>query len=90
MFQRSSEHAKVVAWSNSSFAYGKDPAVWRIDCDGRTIKYCQYGELNEFGWEIDHAVPIAVGGTDDGSNLRARHWRGNRSAGGYLGNALSR
>jgi hypothetical protein len=51
--------------------------------------WVEYGLLSEHVWEIDHIVELALGGADDLANLRARHWRNNRSAGGYLGNALA-
>jgi hypothetical protein len=60
----------------------------RIDCDGRRISWSEYGKLSARGWEIDHITPTAQGGTDDLGNLRARHWQGNRSAGGLLGSFI--
>jgi len=59
-----------------------------MDCDGRVMCWSEYGLKSSFGWEIDHAIPTRLGGPDIVSNLRARHWQGNRSAGGILGNAL--
>lgn len=60
----------------------------RVDCDGRFIKWSEYGKLSEFGWEIDHIHATILGGPDTPDNTRARHWRGNRSAGGILGGLL--
>ncbi len=84
------EIRKRAAWNNATPTQNTDI---RIDCDGRKIRWHEYGQLSEFGWEIDHIVPLAVGfglpGIDTLSNLRARHWRGNRSAGARMGNTLA-
>ncbi|MDR0832671.1 MAG: HNH endonuclease [Candidatus Symbiothrix sp.] len=38
-----------------------------------------YGEQEDYGWEIDHALPESKGGTDHTENLRAMHWENNQS-----------
>ena len=60
----------------------------RIDCDGRIIRWDEYGQDTAFGWHVDHITPVALGGTDEVRNLRARHYLGNCRAGGLLGNAM--
>ena len=77
---------KLAAWKNAT-AVPNRPSL-RRDCDGRLISWSAYGHLSTYGWEIDHIVPVALGGSDALSNLRARHWRGNRSAGGSLAKTL--
>ena len=59
----------------------------RIDCDGRRIRWSEYGErASQFGWEVDHfPVPQCDNGPDELWNLRARHCTGNAMAGGLLG-----
>ncbi len=61
---------------------------WATDCDRRLIKRSDYGKETPYAWEKDHIVPKALGGSDDLSNLRPRHRKGNARAGGILGNAL--
>lgn len=79
--QMEDERRKNVAWNNARpVANSSD----RIDCDERTIRWAEYGKTTAYGWEIDHATPTALGGSDVYGNLRARHWHGNRSAGGLL------
>src|SRR5262245_48999343 len=75
------QQQKAAAWSNAT-----PTAHWsvKIDCDGRIIRWEEYGMLSEAGWQIDHIVPRASGGTDAFFNLRARHWLGNSTAGDHL------
>jgi hypothetical protein len=80
---------KEAAWNNVPGAAGLNPAVEKIDCDCRHIRWAEYGKLSTYGWEIDHAQERALGGSDDFSNLRARHWYGNRQAGGILAAEMS-
>lgn len=79
------EERKFAAWSNAIPT--SDPNV-RIDCDGRAIAWGEYGKNSKNGWHIDHANPLALGGLETSSNLRARHWYGNCSAGGLLSSLL--
>jgi hypothetical protein len=46
----------------------------KIDCDGWIIFWSEYGKHSAFGWQVEHIVPRALGGSDEMSNLRARHW----------------
>src|SRR5882724_2247769 len=80
--QTEDERRKMTAWN---CAEPLEDSPDRIDCDGRVIRWADYGKTTAYGWEIDHAIPTAVGGLDVYGNLRARHWLGNRSAGGLLG-----
>ncbi|MCB9047275.1 MAG: HNH endonuclease [Chitinophagales bacterium] len=36
---------------------------------------------SEYGWEIDHIIPVAAGGTDNIHNLQALHWKVNEEKG---------
>lgn len=60
----------------------------RVDCDGRVIRWDEYGQETACGWHVDHVTPVALGGSDELQNLRARHYLGNCGAGGLLGNAM--
>jgi len=86
----SDETRKHAAWEKAtpypSFGFSNR----RIDCDGRIMDWAEHGKYTEHGWHIDHTVPLALGGSDELYNLRARHWRGNCGDGGLLGSALSK
>lgn len=81
----SGEARKRIAWANTADALVPG---YKIDCDNQLIRWDEYGQNTAFGWHIDHALPLALGGGSAPANLRARHWRSNCSAGGLLGSFL--
>ncbi len=51
----------------------------RVDAWGWTIVRQDYGNTqSRYGWEIDHVLPVEMGGGDELSNLQALHWENNR------------
>ena len=66
-------------WQNAKTVDNYDPSKYRQDVCGAWIAWDSYGKEAKFGWEIDHALPVAKGGTDHTNNLRALHWQNNRS-----------
>lgn len=79
------EQRKWAAWQRATPIIGYDANIWRRDDYGWTIRWSDHGDRqSEFGWEIDHVVPLSRGGADTFSNLRALHWRNNASRGGAL------
>lgn len=54
-------------------------AILRVDAWGWTIVRQDYGNArSRYGWEIDHVIPVAQGGTDDLTNLQPLQWENNR------------
>lgn len=73
-----SESRVLAVWRKGRQVLGADQALWRLDVYGNWILFAQYGNRNsEYGWEIDHIWPDALGGPDELWNLRPLHWRTN-------------
>jgi hypothetical protein len=87
----SDEFEKYIVWLKGHEIPNYDASVWRRDDNGDAIRYADYGDRNSpYGWEIDHVVASALGGSDLISNKRPLHHRANASDGGLLGNVLAR
>lgn len=63
-------------WNKAMEMEGLDPNLFRKDACGAVMARSQYGMRDSnFGWEIDHVYPIAMGGDDNLENLRAMQWQ---------------
>jgi len=70
----------------SELVYPSDAA---LDEHGSVVCRSKYGKHDsEYGWEVDHRHPQALGGNHNFLNLRALSCSMNRGLGGLLGNAL--
>lgn len=80
---------KALVWNNAEIVLGYDSSDVRRDELGNYIRYSDYGNrASAYGWEIDHRTPLALGGRDVDSNLRALSSRANATLGGLLARAL--
>ena len=76
------EKTKRKIWDKGRKVEGFSEEIIRKDCCGAWIKYDDYAVRDsDFGWEIDHVYPIAMGGKDDEVNLRPMQWRNNMEKG---------
>jgi hypothetical protein len=68
-------------WQKGRIVPGYDGSTWRADACNRWMRYSDYGQTTEYGWEVDHVQPVAAGGSDHISNLQPLQWRVNRHKG---------
>ena len=76
------QELKKRVWCKALSVEGYNNSAIRKDPCGAWIIYDEYGNReSDYGWEIDHAYPLALGGGDDIDNLRPMQWQNNVSKG---------
>lgn len=76
------EQTKILVWVKGKQVPNMNPAEWRHDIYGKLMQYSKHGNTNsDYGWEIDHIIPTAKGGSDALANLQPLQWRSNRAKG---------
>ena len=66
-------------WNKGTVINGHDPKIWRRDICGHAMKLTDYGNTgSDYGWEVDHKIPVARGGNDLLTNLQPLYWGNNR------------
>jgi len=76
---------KDAVWHKAVPIRGRDPQKWRSDSYGNVIHYAAHGQSTRYGWDIDHYIPKAKGGSDDIANLHPVQSSKNRSMGMKMG-----
>ena len=69
-------------WKKGQIVGTNDPNVYRKDACSAFMQFDKHGDRDaKYGWEIDHIVPVAHGGSDVMSNLQPLHWKNNLEKG---------
>ncbi len=65
-------------WAKGKVIPNYDSNIWRKDVEGNVIKKSNHGKTIDYGWEIDHIIPLAKGGADTLANKQPLQWQANR------------
>jgi 5-methylcytosine-specific restriction endonuclease McrA len=82
---RWSDDTILTVWKKGEIVVDNDPKVFRRDACRAWMQFSKHGDRDaRYGWEIDHIMPEAQGGSDALSNLQPLHWKNNAEKGDSL------
>jgi hypothetical protein len=75
----------LAVWNKGTAVLGYEPTKYRKDPCGAWMAFSDYGNRDSiYGWEVDHILAVANGGTDVSSNLQPLQWENNVAKGDGL------
>lgn len=73
-----SKETLQLVWEKGMEIMDRGPSVWRRDAFGNLIRRQDYGNRkSDYGWEVDHIIPVSMDGSDELPNLRPLQWEAN-------------
>lgn len=68
----------LLIWQKGRVVVGRDAMKVKKDDYGDLMLFEHYGDRESlYGWEVDHIIAKANGGTDNFNNLRPLNWKNN-------------
>ena len=68
----------ILVWRKACIVLWYNTSVIRKDCCNAWIKLSDFGNRDsQYGWEIDHIVPISKRGANTLANVQPLHWKNN-------------
>ncbi len=72
----------LTVWDKGKIVSGNSPDIYRKDACGAWMQFNMHGDRDaQYGWEIDHILPVSRGGSDNLNNLQPLHWKNNAEKG---------
>jgi hypothetical protein len=84
--QNINDKRKLDAWTKAQPYGNYDLGEVRKDACGAPIVWADYGKQTQYGWEVDHILPVSrFLNADQPINVQALQWQNNRAKSNSIG-----